>query len=138
MPDGEGWALRGVIFFALALFIIGGPSYRQVFGGENVLFRDWVMFRGVGLGVIELRFEHLRDGRWEPFEYVDELKRRFGVPEHRALRLQGLGDLLRAEREMCRIYPEETLRDFARIGTQSDGWVELRYLDELRCQETLE
>jgi hypothetical protein len=130
--------LRGMVFLALALFMIGGPIYRQGFGGGNILFRDWVMFRGIGLGVIEARFERLHDGQWEDFQFVDVLKRRFGVPEHRTLRLQGVEDLVRAEREMCRIYPNETLRDFARIATQSGGWVELRYLDVLRCSEILD
>jgi len=140
MPEthARGRLLRGVIFSTVALFIVAGPIYRQGFGGQSNLFRDWIMFRGIGLGVIDVRFERRRNGQWEQFEFVDALKRRFEVPPHRALRLQGTDDLIRVEREMCRMYPNETLRDFARIGTQTDGWVELRYLDVLQCDEVRE
>ena len=129
--------VRTAIFFAVALFIVGGPVYRQVLGGDNILFRNWIMFSSIGLGVIEVRFERLRDDQWEDFAYVDELKRRFGVKEHRSMRLQGEKDLARTEREMCSIFPEETIRVFARMGTRSRGWVELRYVDELACDEIL-
>ena len=43
---------RRLIFGAVAAFILLGPALPQVFGVYNPLFRPWVMFSGVGLGLL--------------------------------------------------------------------------------------
>jgi hypothetical protein len=56
--------LRLLAFVAILAFELGEPAYRQVFGGTNRFVRKWIMFEGIGLGVVDARFsEALPDGR---------------------------------------------------------------------------
>lgn len=52
---------RLVVFVLITALMIGGPMYRQVFGGKNKIFRNWVMFAGVGVGDVDARFTQLLD-----------------------------------------------------------------------------
>ena len=54
--------LRLVIFLVVVAFIMVGPAYRQVFGGQNRAFRNWIMYSTIGLGDIDARFtQHRRE-----------------------------------------------------------------------------
>ena len=52
---------RLVVFVLITALMIGGPIYRQVFGGTNKIFRNWVMSSGRGIGDIDARFTQLFD-----------------------------------------------------------------------------
>src|SRR5690606_22267111 len=64
--------LRGIAFVAILGWIVGAPAYRHLLEGRNPHARAWMMFAGIGLGGIDVRF-HVRgeDGtlvevdRWE-------------------------------------------------------------------------
>ena len=48
---------RGALFLFLTAWIWLGPAYRQVFGGESPYVNRWRMFSGVGLGLLEVKYE---------------------------------------------------------------------------------
>jgi hypothetical protein len=67
-------SIRTIVFIALATFILVGPAYRQVFGGKNVLFRQWTMFSAAGSRYLDVRFSvRFPDGSEQPINYRDEL-----------------------------------------------------------------
>jgi len=56
-------ARRRVAFAALAIFILLGPAPGQLFGVHSVLLREWLMFSGAGLGLLQGHFTlHGADG----------------------------------------------------------------------------
>ena len=57
--------LRGLVFVLLAVWMIGGPMYRQVLGGKSRIPRSWVMFTGFATGeVCDVEYRH-RDSTGE-------------------------------------------------------------------------
>lgn len=56
--------LRRVVFGVLAAFILLAPAMQQVFHIYSPIFRPWVMYSGVGLGLLRGDFEITRaDGQ---------------------------------------------------------------------------
>lgn len=56
-------AARDLCFAALAAFILAAPAAWQVFGYKSVLLRPWIMYSGVGVGVLKGTFTvHPPDG----------------------------------------------------------------------------
>jgi hypothetical protein len=49
--------IRVVVFILCACFIVGGPLARQVFGVPGRHLPRWVMFGGIGLGLLDVRYE---------------------------------------------------------------------------------
>ncbi len=47
---------RSACFIAFALYIIGGPIYRQGFGGNNRYLPKWRMYGSKGIGMVDARF----------------------------------------------------------------------------------
>lgn len=52
---------RTVAFLLIAIFMLIGPVYRQVMGGDNRFFRNWIMFSTIGVGIVDARFAQLMD-----------------------------------------------------------------------------
>ena len=53
--------LRFLVFMLITTFIVVGPIYRQAFGGTNKIFKNWIMFSYVGLGIVDARFSLVLD-----------------------------------------------------------------------------
>src|ERR1044071_6468781 len=49
-------AWRHVVFAVLAIFILLGPAPGQLFGAHTVLLREWRMFSGAGVGLLQGHF----------------------------------------------------------------------------------
>ena len=57
--------LRRAVFGLVAAFILLAPAMPQVFGVHAPVFRPWVMFSGVGLGLLRGDFIVSRGGETE-------------------------------------------------------------------------
>jgi hypothetical protein len=62
VTSGTRLALRGVAFAIIALWMIAGPVYTQIFDGSDDVFRPWVMYSGVGLGLMDITFYEQKSG----------------------------------------------------------------------------
>ena len=117
--------IRAMVFIALATFILVGPLYRQVFGGTNVLFRQWTMFSLVGTRYLDVRFSvRFPDGREQPINYRDELgfsgKDKSSIPRQ-VWRIRNDG-WERVARLLCkRLGDDVDLRLRSRVATPK-GW----------------
>ncbi len=58
-------SLRRAFFGVVAAFVLLAPALPQVFGVHAALFRPWVMYSGVGLGLLQGEFAVTRDGEVE-------------------------------------------------------------------------
>ena len=47
---------RTALIVCLGVFIVFGPAVGQVFGRHTLLFREWIMFSGSGVGVLKGSF----------------------------------------------------------------------------------
>jgi len=69
----KGAELRAIAFVVCAVFILLGPAYRQVLGGERPLPR-WEMFSGTALDLYEVKLEaQVGDGPRHPIDRFDVL-----------------------------------------------------------------
>jgi hypothetical protein len=53
---------RAALCLSILAFMIGGPFYRQVLGGDSRIFRDWVMYDDFGLGVCRVDYSRRLPG----------------------------------------------------------------------------
>ena len=122
---------RAVVFTLLALYIVLGPSYKQVLKGKSNVLRGWRMYYGRGFGVCDVEF-YIRhpDGR---IEYIDHFKA-LGYDKllklhHHSRRIRRAEGVLEvAQRMRQKVGNDVDLRVNARIGTR-DGWKTL-YVDK--------
>lgn len=115
-------ALRAAAFAALAVWIVGGPFYRQVLGGEHQVFRSWKMFSGVGLEAVDARFYEIGpEGARRELDWW----RLLGLPEDakpRRRRIHGRDATWAVARALCtKLAADADVRVVSRRGTPR-GW----------------
>ena len=122
---------RVVAFTLLTLYVVLGPSYKQVLKGNSNVLRGWRMYYGRGFGVCDVEFyiQH-PDGR---IEYIDHFKvlgyNKLLKLHHHSRRIRKEKGVLEvAERLRQKVGNDVDLRVNARIGTR-DGW-ETLYVDK--------
>jgi hypothetical protein len=116
------WA-RAVGFVVVLAWIVGAPLYRQVLAGSNAHARAWVMYSGIGLGVVDARFYERRpDGTRRPLDRFRDLE--VGRPVRPAARrLVGQRATLEIARRLCRrLGKDADVRVVARRATR-EGWL---------------
>ena len=138
MKTFAAWRLW--VFLLIAVFMVGGPVYRHVLGGESQIFRNWIMFAGVGTGSIDARFHEIRpDGsevRVDPrFVIGGPGAGRDDLPKGVWLVSEWNGGVRTVVGHLCRHYESGTrFRVQARLATR-DGWQPLHRGDVFTCQE---
>lgn len=115
---------RLAVFLLILSFMALGPFYRQILGGKNNLFRQWVMFKGKGVGVVDATFyqvlpngEHVRINRYEVLGFKDP-----GQAPKTIKRMVGRSGTLVVVKALC-----EKLGEGADVRVQSrwasrEGW----------------
>lgn len=117
---------RLVAFCSIVAFMVTGPIYRQVLGGEGRHFRSWVMFSGIGVGVIDARY-YLVDAD-KPDKQLNHLEILDGeyVRSGRSnvwLTKRSTGGPASVVRMLCRkLAPGASIRVSSRVATRR-GWV---------------
>lgn len=116
--------LRALAFYGILAFMVLGPAYRQIGHGSHPAFRQWVMFKGKGLGVADVKFfQVLPDGKEQAVDRFTIL----GFPSARRapkglFRIQSRQGVLKVAADMCRkMGPGTDLRAVTRWSTRS-GW----------------
>lgn len=123
--------LRAVVFVVVAVFVVGGPFYRQVLKGRNKAFRNWVMFNGKATGFVDATFYRERAGEFievDRYEALGQPK----TPKSRYWLLKDKRVFERLTRVMCSKAGND-LRVDARIATRR-GWKPLMSREEMACQ----
>jgi len=115
---------RRLAFVAILVFMVFGPFYRQVLGGESRLFRQWTMFGGTGVGIVDATFlRRLSDGRevvLDRYEVLGFSERRDAPREIR--RIVGRRETWEVARRLCEaLGPNADVRVVSREATR-DGW----------------
>jgi len=114
---------RAAVFAVMLAFIVLAPLGRQFLGVKTRHLRAWIMFSGIGLGAMDVRFYQRRPGGFEreldPFEALGQKR-----PEKiRDRRLRGNQAVLKVASRICkRLGSGADLRVRARRATQK-GWV---------------
>ena len=122
-----------LLFPLLLLFMGFGPFYRQVLKGDAVLFREWIMFRGYGRQVCDVKFFFDKDG---VREQVPRLKY-FGFSSFlrapkQIKRLENRTAVMRQGQVLCRQGAFDELLVNYRCGTPQ-GWSEARE-EKISCR----
>jgi len=118
--------VRRSVFFALAVFMLAGPAYRQVLDGDNRVFRNWVMFSAIGVGLVDARFTHLTEDGSEVILNHHELL----AGQYRKVRRSNIwlirnrnGGAVDVARRLCAVLdPITSIRIESRVATRR-GWV---------------
>lgn len=117
--------LRLVIFLVVVAFIMVGPAYRQVFGGQNRVFRNWIMFSRIGLGDVDARFTQLHDnGAGTVLDRREVLAGRFKKSRRSNVWLIRLrrGGAVNVAKQLCEVLgPEVRIKIDSRVATRT-GW----------------
>ena len=133
--DARVRRMRIVIFALFTSWMIMGPFYRQVLGGQNKMFRQWTMFSAIGLNLIDARFyqEH-EDGSLQVLDRFSLLSGKEHDLSSRALwRIVGVRELRRVEDAICgALPPPKILKTKARIATRH-GWFQLPETEQNQC-----
>jgi hypothetical protein len=121
-----------VAFAVILAFEVLGPFYRHVLHGKNQIFRNWVMYRGVGLGLVDVRFVRRLSGggeipvdRFAALGYASPAD----APED-VWRIVGRDGLARVTERLCRGGAGDL---HARLAT-NEGWEVLVDGDEPLCE----
>jgi len=114
---------RAVVFAVVLAFIVGAPLSRQFLGVQTRHLRAWIMFSGIGLGAMDVRFYERRpngsERELDPFRALGQ-KRPKKISDQR---LRGNKAVLRVAQRICkRLGPGADLRVRGRRATQK-GWV---------------
>lgn len=108
---------------AILGWIVGAPAYRHLLEGRNPHARAWMMFAGIGLGGIDVRF-HVRgeDGTLVEVDRWEATGRE--MPERiSARRIKNRKALDSEIRRLCRaLGPDADLRVSARQAVRGKGW----------------
>ncbi|MFT5684917.1 MAG: hypothetical protein ACI8RZ_005862 [Myxococcota bacterium] len=117
--------LRGLVFVLAAVWMIGGPLYRQALNGPSKIPRSWMMFTGYAAGEVCNVEYRLRDGagesvldRFAVMGYAD----RWDAPSS-VRRLAKKKDAVRLGERLCRKIEVEDpdIRLYARCAHRK-GW----------------
>lgn len=124
---------RSLAVFVALLFVVGGPFARQVLEWPDRHLSRWIMFRSVGLTLIDARFY-----RREPGGQLVRAERPSrpgasvvgpGQPE----RLTTYEELEAAARDLCvSLGPEADVRVVSRVATPQ-GWLQQLAREENLC-----
>jgi hypothetical protein len=129
--------LRLTAFLAILAFLALGPFYRHVLHGTHPALRNWVMYRGVGYGLVDARFlRRARDGGAHPIDRFTALGYAgpADAPEE-VWRIVGRAGLEALAWCLCaRLGPGTDLRAHAREAT-ARGWVVLAAGERNLCGE---
>ncbi len=138
-PPGVRAQLRRGVFGLIALVILLGPAPGQLFGLHSPALREWVMYSGVGVGLLRGRFVIEEAGReiaaMTPLQALD-LKRYPKVKhyffEHRVF---APADLAGYAAGLCAAAgPGQTVAYLGEVGTRQ-GWRPMAVADV--CAATL-
>lgn len=115
--------IKVIIFILITVFIFMGPAYRQVFGGKNKIFRNWVMWSGKGIGLYDLRlYEIDENGNAKFINYKNELKVKGNSSKNRRLRrLRRKADVKEVAKLICKKLPKSHIQMNLRLA-RKDGW----------------
>lgn len=132
-----------LLFVVLAAFMIGGPTYNQIFHHQNKLFRSWDMFHRIGAQIVNVHFFYAEAGERRDTDYMDELGHKGAVsgtnrdenkPYRRDLDIVGAQDLESLIARVCASSrTPSSLRVEARIASMKEGWRELYKGNEPVC-----
>lgn len=126
-------ALRTLVFLAVCGVILGGPFYHQVLGGTSAWLRPWGMYHGNGINTVTVEFEWHRNGTWEPFDVVPELKARLGIAPQELLRIDNEAALAKVKLLVCHAFPHARMRFSAHQADRVEGWRTLAEREPLAC-----
>ena len=124
--------VRAGLFIGIAAFMLVSPLHRAL-GGRSPWLRDWLLYRDIGVGLVEAQFAVV-DVHGE--RAVDRFVV-LGVPRGRSAadltHIRGEAGLHRVCRRLCAaLGPGTDLRVRARIAT-IDGWAEIEDGAANRC-----
>ena len=122
------------MLLALAGFMLLSPAYR-VLGGRSPYLRDWMLYRDVGVGLVEARFfRRAADGSEQPLDRFAALGVRRGSAPRALTHITGEAGLHGVCARLCAaLGPGADVRVYARIATTS-GWAQLDRGEHDRCQ----
>lgn len=133
--------LRTVALLLLTTWIVGGPLYRQVFGGKSKWVRAWVMFKTKGVGAVSGTL-YVRDAAGEDqpldrFELMGEPEP-YGMFDDRPptwlWKVREEEGFSKLTKRLCRaLGPDADLRADARIATKK-GWETLSERERNLCK----
>jgi hypothetical protein len=116
-------SVRTGLVAVLLLWMCLGPIYRQVFNGSSRIFPAWHMYRGFGLGLIEVKLTTVANGERTRVDRLAVLGED-GAPVLRRLKTAKQLDAQVAR--ICEILgPDVDLRVEARVS-QIRGWKVVR------------
>jgi hypothetical protein len=129
---------RAAVFAVALAFIVGAPLCRQFLGVKTHHLRAWIMFSGIGLGAMDVRFYERRpdgsESELDPFRVLGQ-KRPEKIHDQR---LRGEQAVVRVARRICRrLGPGTDLRARGRRATQK-GWVREFRGEQNLCQGATE
>lgn len=131
---------KNVAVLLLASFIVLGPAYRQVLGGENDFMPKWTMFSGMATGFYAVRVAHQTEGNGlEPVspDLVDESGRSSSWGQaskpRGARRLRRQSDVRRVLQNVCRhLTPSSKILVDVRLAGRK-GWKPILDGKEIPC-----
>jgi hypothetical protein len=131
--SGLGSRLRRVAFGGLAALILFGPAPGQLFGHHSPALREWVMYSGVGVGILRGSFV-LQEGerRLATLSPLEAL----GLQRYPSVRHYQFPHLVRAPEDVAayaaalceRAAPGQTVAFEGQVGTRQ-GWREMSSAD---------
>jgi hypothetical protein len=135
-----GFPLRAICFVGLAGFILLGPALPQVLGMHMMLVRPWIMYSGVGVGVLKGEFRLIAPGSQPrsltPLQLLG--RQSYPVQFHYEFdrRVFSAGDLGNFAAELCTTLAGGAVLSFdGSVGTRA-GWQPL-VVDDV-CEESAE
>lgn len=110
---------RGVVLALGGLFILGGPSYHQVFGLDHPLLKAWEPYGGPATEVCIATYEVVEDGVRRPVSRLEALHgaANWWEVDLHLRRLPYPADVERAGQQLCRALRVYDVRARARCGT---------------------
>lgn len=118
--------LRRVVFLGIASFILLVPAMPQIFGIHHALFRPWVMYSGVGTGILKGEFTVRKlDGTivaLTPREILNIPRYPLQMQAGQFYQVYSVGDLKRVSQGYCsKLSSGETLAFHGSFST-AQGW----------------
>lgn len=133
-PTSARLRLRAALLLGLGGFILASPAHRAL-GGRSPYLRDWMLYRDVGVGLVEARFyTRDRDGHTTAIDRFAALKLPRSVAPRWLTHIAGETGLYRVCSQLCAaLGPTADLRVDARIATTT-GWTDLERGEHDRCR----
>lgn len=109
--------VRGAIALLLTMWMLSGLVYEQFFQRESAVLRSWVMFSGIGKGVVDASFYKRVDGELIKLEYRSLLNTTSDIQNEK--------HALFIAKRLCEVLgPENDVRLFVRRAG-SEGWMRI-------------